>query len=86
MSILDWWRGRGGSAANAQDRQRIDEAVERVVQTTNPKLRFARRYREWLAQPRLGLDKLLERGVLETRNRGTVEQDNPWRGVSYRGQ
>jgi hypothetical protein len=49
MSLFDWWRGRGGSAANAQDRQRIDEAVERVVQTTNPKLRFARRYRERLA-------------------------------------
>lgn len=49
MSILDWWRGRGGSAAGTLDRQRVEETVERVVQMTNPRLRFARRYRARLA-------------------------------------
>jgi hypothetical protein len=45
MGIFDGWHGSRASAASPQDRQRIDETVERVVQTTNPKLRFARRYR-----------------------------------------
>ena len=49
MSILNWWRGRSGSASDALDGQRVDEAVERVVQTTNPKLRFATRYHSRLA-------------------------------------
>jgi hypothetical protein len=49
MGILDWWRQRSGSAAGSQDGKRIDEAVERVVQTTNPRLKFARRYRARLA-------------------------------------
>jgi hypothetical protein len=47
MSILDWWRGRGN--ANAPDSQRVDETIERVVQMTNPRLRFASRYRARLA-------------------------------------
>jgi len=45
MGILDWLRGSSASAASPQERQQIDETVERVVQTTNPKLRFASRYR-----------------------------------------
>jgi len=49
MSILNWWRGRSGGASDALDRQRVDEAIERVVQTTNPKLRFAARYHARLA-------------------------------------
>jgi len=49
MSILDWWRKRGGGAAGTPDRQRVDEAVERVVQMTNPRLRFSRRFRARLA-------------------------------------
>lgn len=49
MGILDWLFRRSGRAVSAQDRQRIDEAVERVVEITNPRLRFARRYRARLA-------------------------------------
>ena len=45
MGILDWLRGSSASAASPQERQQIDETVDRVVQTTNPKLRFASRYR-----------------------------------------
>lgn len=44
--LLGWWRKRsGGGPATAQDRQLVDETIERVVQTTNPRLKFARRYR-----------------------------------------
>jgi hypothetical protein len=48
MGIFNWWCSRGG-AVSAEDRQRIDETVERVVETTNPRLRFAPRYRARLA-------------------------------------
>ena len=44
MAILSWWRSRTSDTASSADRQRIDELLERVVQTTNPKLRFARNY------------------------------------------
>lgn len=45
MSILDWFRGtKGGPAADAS----TNEAVERIVQLANPRLRFARRYRQRL--------------------------------------
>jgi len=63
MGILEWWRGRDGSAANAQDKQRTVEAIERVVQTTNPKLRFARRYRERLA-PAVGTSLAYARNLV----------------------
>jgi hypothetical protein len=49
MGILDWWRNRDSGAASAHDSQRIDETIERVVQMTNPRLKFARRYRARLA-------------------------------------
>jgi len=50
MGILDWWRNRGrGGAARALDTRRVDEAIERVLDTTNPRLRLARRYRARLA-------------------------------------
>lgn len=48
MGILRWWSDRSSGMASSADRQRIDEFVERVVQTTNPKLRFARDYRKRL--------------------------------------
>lgn len=49
MGIFDWWHGRSGSTPTAQLKQQIDETVERVVQTTNPRLRFAPHYRAQLA-------------------------------------
>ena len=50
MGILGWWRKRsGGSTENGLDREIVDETIERVVQTTNPRLKFARRYRALLA-------------------------------------
>jgi len=50
MGILGWWRKRsGGGSANGPDREIVDETIERVVQTTNPRLKFARRYRALLA-------------------------------------
>jgi hypothetical protein len=45
MGILAWWRKRGGGTASPQDARRIEEAVNRLVQATNPRLQFARRYR-----------------------------------------
>jgi hypothetical protein len=50
MGILGWWRKRsGGGSADGTDREVVDETIERVVQLTNPKLKFAKRYRALLA-------------------------------------
>jgi hypothetical protein len=51
MSILDWFRGPRGAAA--ADDAAVSQAVERIVQLVNPRLRFARRYRQRLA-PAIG--------------------------------
>jgi hypothetical protein len=48
VSILDWIRRRGNKAAGGQRRARLDEAIEQIVQTANPRLRLAKRYRERL--------------------------------------
>jgi len=48
MGIFDWWR-KPANAGVKQDRQAVAEAIDRVVATTNPRLKFARRYRERLA-------------------------------------
>jgi len=42
MGIFEWIRG---GAQSAPDAARIDETVERIVQMTNPRLRFVSRYR-----------------------------------------
>lgn len=44
MGILDWIRGERSEGSLRED-ARTDEAVERIVQLTNPRLRFARHYR-----------------------------------------
>lgn len=44
MGILEWIRSERSGASRAED-VRTDEALERIVQLTNPRLRFARRYR-----------------------------------------
>jgi hypothetical protein len=50
MGILGWWRKRsGGGAGGGPDREIVDETIERVVQTTNPRLKLARRFRATLA-------------------------------------
>ncbi|MGH8119759.1 MAG: hypothetical protein ACRESK_04000 [Gammaproteobacteria bacterium] len=49
MGILDWWNKRGQVAGGQQSREQIAETVERVVQNTNPRLRFAGRYKKRLA-------------------------------------
>jgi len=49
MGILDWWRSRDHSADDPQDKELIARAVEHVVQTTNPRLRFVPRYDERLS-------------------------------------
>lgn len=49
MGILDWWRGRHSSAEGGPDAVAVGEAVEHIVQTANPRLRFARRYAQRLA-------------------------------------
>jgi hypothetical protein len=47
MGILDWFRGiRGGAGTGADALTR--EACERIVQLVNPRLRFARHYRQRL--------------------------------------
>ncbi|WP_332672957.1 hypothetical protein [Aromatoleum sp.] len=43
MGLLDWLRG-GAAPPSGPDRARIAEAVERIVQTANPRLRYAPRY------------------------------------------
>jgi hypothetical protein len=49
MGILDWWRRGHTSAEGGPDAAAVDEAVEHIVQTANPRLRFARRYAQRLA-------------------------------------
>jgi hypothetical protein len=49
MGLLDWLRGGHPSAAGGPAAAAVGEAVERVVQTANPRLRFARHYAERLA-------------------------------------
>ena len=49
MKIMDWWRGRANTAQSPLDKQRITDAVERIVQTTNPRLRYAQGYQKKLA-------------------------------------
>ena len=44
MGILDWFRGEQDVTGRTGD-ARTDEALERIVELTNPRLRFARRYR-----------------------------------------
>jgi hypothetical protein len=48
MSILDWFRGSSSGGAGAAEDALVREACERVVQLANPRLRFARRYRQRL--------------------------------------
>lgn len=48
MSIIDW-AGRHWTDANPPPEADANEAVERIVQVVNPRLRFARRYRARLA-------------------------------------
>lgn len=48
MGLLDWWRG-GSGATNKGHSQQIIEAVERVVRTTDPRLRVVQHYRARLA-------------------------------------
>jgi hypothetical protein len=43
MRILDWIRG--GERTVPQEGERASEDLERIIQLTNPRLRFARRYR-----------------------------------------
>src|SRR5688572_2643444 len=43
MRILDWIRG--GERIVSQEDERASEDLERIIQLTNPRLRFARRYR-----------------------------------------
>jgi hypothetical protein len=50
MSILDWFRGAKGSSSAADDAL-TNETCERIIQLANPRLRFARRYRQRLAAP-----------------------------------
>ena len=50
MGILGWWRKRsGGGSASGPDREIVDETIERMVQTTNPRLKLAKRFRAQLA-------------------------------------
>lgn len=49
MGILEWWRGRGHRASGGPSDEAVNEVVEHVVETTNPKLRFVRRYQQRLA-------------------------------------
>lgn len=49
MGILDWMWRRGNEPAGAADGARVGETIERIVQTANPRLRLAKRYRERLA-------------------------------------
>ncbi|HEX2831303.1 MAG TPA: hypothetical protein VHP37_33560 [Burkholderiales bacterium] len=44
MGVLDWLR-RDRSGMSRSDEARAAESIERVIQLTNPRLRFARRYR-----------------------------------------
>ena len=44
MGILDWIRGKRG-AGDPKAEAGAAEALERIIQLTNPRLRFARRYR-----------------------------------------
>ena len=48
MKLRDWWQGRTASAQSPQDKQRIDSTVERVVETTNPSLRYVSNYKKKL--------------------------------------
>ena len=45
MGILDWIRGRRERIGDPAAEARAAEALERIIQLTNPRLRFARRYR-----------------------------------------
>src|SRR4051812_10834610 len=50
MGLTDWIRRIRGSSNGADERAAV-ETLERVVQLTNPRLRFARRYRTRLTPP-----------------------------------
>src|SRR5262245_53811157 len=48
MGLLDWLRG-GSSPPGGPDAALVAEAVERIIQTANPRLRFADRYAQRLS-------------------------------------
>ena len=45
MGILDWIRGKRERTGDPGAEARAAEALERIIQLTNPRLRFARRYK-----------------------------------------
>jgi len=49
MGILSWWGNRGHDPGGHWSKEQIAETVERVVQTTNPRLRFVSSYKKRLA-------------------------------------
>jgi hypothetical protein len=49
MGLLNWWSKRGHDPGGQWSKEQIAETVERVVQTTNPRLRFLGRYKKRLA-------------------------------------
>ena len=49
MGLLDWLRGRGRGATGGPDDAAVHDAIERVMQTTNPRLRLVRHYEQRLA-------------------------------------
>src|SRR5688500_8818363 len=49
MDIRGWLNRVAAAKTGAESTSRIDEAVERVVQVANPRLRFVPRYRKRLA-------------------------------------
>ncbi|HJQ62516.1 MAG TPA: hypothetical protein VJ834_06620 [Burkholderiales bacterium] len=61
MRILDWIRG--GHRTVPQEDERASEDLERIIQLTNPRLRFARRYRARLL-PAVQLAKQYARSLI----------------------
>jgi len=49
MGLRAWWKRIAGGSADAGDAEGVEDAVERVVQVANPRLRLVRRYRARLA-------------------------------------
>lgn len=49
MGILDWWHGRSRDGTDAANDGAVLELVERIVDTTNPRLRFVWHYQQRLA-------------------------------------
>src|SRR5689334_11408518 len=77
MGIFDWFRGDTGSPDPG-----TDEALERVIALTNPRLRFARRYRARLT-PALRAAMDYARGLMATVAPAREASPAAWQSDGY---